>query len=197
MKIFRYLLLAVLFLGYRGMAHAYAIVINDPSSFTMTPFDVVPGVPFSFNFVSCNVTVGGVQMTGCAEGINDSNVTLTNIVLTYSDVLGGTPVCSSNAFDNIICGAPSGGQFVLSFGDHPSDESGCDGDDDSDDHSAPGTGIAPGCGIYFYENQTDGPSFPEVHGIANTPEPGSIWLALSGLGSAGYLIRRRRKNPTV
>jgi hypothetical protein len=194
MKIFRYLLLAVLFLGYRAVAHAYAVIINDPSTGSPT-FFVQPGVPFSFNFTTCSVTVDGMLMTGCAEGQNNSNVTLTNIILNYSDTGIGNPVCSSNAYDHLNCGPSSNGVFTLSFADHTGgDDNGCDADDD--DNSG-GTGIHPGCDIFFYENGAPGSQFPTVSGIANTPEPGSIWLALSGLGSAGYLIRRRRKNLTV
>lgn len=190
MKIFRYVLLAFLFLGYRAIAHAYAVVVNDPTTSWLTPFDVESGVPFSFDFETCSVFVDGMHMTGCAEGKNVSDVTLTNIILTYANTLGGNPVCSSNAFDKISCGL-NGNEFELTFIDHPS---GCDGDHDSDDI---GCGIAPGNYFYIYENQTNGSNFPSVDGIANTPEPGSIWLALSGLGSAGFLIRRRRKNLTV
>ena len=196
MKIFRYLLLAVLFLGCRAIAHAYAVVINDPTTSTLTPFNVMPGVPFSFDFTTCNVTVDGIPMMGCAEGKNDSKVTLTNIILTYESTLGGTPVCTSNAFDKTTCGLTNEGtEFELSFVDHPpSDANGCDGDADHDDL---GCGVPPGHFFYIYESQTAGSAFPSVDGIANTPEPSSIWLALSGLGSAGYLIRRRRKNLTV
>jgi hypothetical protein len=182
MKILRYVVMVALLLGISGVAHAFQITVLDPPNADSPFFLIQPGVPFSFSFATCNVTVDDVNYTGCALGFNDSKETLTNFTLGFDNapVLDGAEItCSSNAFSDINCGLTSDqGEYALNF------EDACGSDT---------CGILPFHFVVLLENAVPGADFPNVDGIANTPEPGSIWLALSGLGSAGYLIRRRRK----
>ena len=183
MKILRYVLMAVLTLGINGIAHAssagFSWNLQDPvgSSFVQ----VLPGVPFAFSFGDCNVLEGGVTYTGCANGQNISPTeTLTSFEFTFENTpaLGGaTPACVSDSFAVLTCNLV-GDEYVIAFN--------CD----------PGAacGIPPGGLFDIFENAVTGSDFPPVNGVANfTPEPSSIWLALSGMGSVGYLVRRRRR----
>ncbi len=187
MKIFRYVMMAVLTLGASGVAHAFATTVLDPSTADSPFFVIEPGVSFSFGFADCNITVDNVNYTGCALGFNDSDKTITTFDLGFDNapILGGAPVdCSSNAFSDISCGLNEDQTaYVLTF------EDGCGSDS---------CGILPFHFVVLLENGAPGDEFPDVAGVANpTPEPSSIWLALSGVGSLGYLVRRRRKSLSV
>ncbi|HEV2578930.1 MAG TPA: PEP-CTERM sorting domain-containing protein [Acidobacteriaceae bacterium] len=180
MKILRYMVMAVLFMGLTHAARAYQVLVLDPSTADSPFFLIQPGVPFSFGFADCNVSYGGFSYTGCALGFNDSDHVITNISLGYANTLGNLPVqCLSDAFSDFSCGLSSDGtEYALSFEDACGTNS---------------CGIAPYHFVVLLENAVPGSDFPDVDGVANSPEPGSIWLALSGLGSVGYLVRRRRK----
>ena len=187
MKILRYLMMAILIVGMSGVAHAagFSWNLQDPPTSDSPFFQVVPGVPFSFGFASCSEQEGNppITYTGCATGQNVSSVYLTSFEFSFASggVLAGlTPTCISDGFTALACGLSSDGtEFVLDF------TADC----------TPGLpcGIAPNSFFQIFENATDGPDFPDVAGVANTPEPSSIWLALSGMGSLGYLVRRRRR----
>jgi uncharacterized protein (TIGR03382 family) len=185
MKILRYLMMAVLILGVSGIARAagFQFTVLDPSQSDSPFFVVQPGQPFSFGFANCQVPLGGVTYIGCALGFNDSNQTITNLNFGFANnaALGGNPVsCTSDAFSDLSCGLSSdGASYSLTF------EDGC---------GSSSCGIAPYHFIVLLENGAPGDSFPDVMGTANaTPEPSSIWMALSGVGSLGYLVRRRRR----
>jgi PEP-CTERM motif len=187
MKTLRYLILAVLILGISGAAHAFQTTVLDPTT-TDSPFFIMqPGDSFSFSYANCSVWYDHVHYAGCAVGFNDSNQTITALDMGFDNALDSEDItCTSNAFSDISCGLNSNQtEYVLSF------EDGCGSDS---------CGILPFHFAVFLENAVNGSDFPDVDGTANvvaTPEPASIWLALSGLGSAGFLIRRRRKNPGV
>lgn len=181
MKILRYVVMAVLFIGLSNVARAFQTTVLDPPSSDSPFFIIQPGDPFSFGFADCYVPLDGVVYTGCALGFNDSNQYLTNFQLTFdaAPVLNDAPAdCSSNAFSDTTCGPPVDGVYTLFF------EDGC---------GSSTCGIDPYSFVVILENAVPGSQFPDVAGIANTPEPGTLWLALSGLGSAGYLVRRRKK----
>ena len=184
MKILRYVVMAVLFLGLSGVARAYQVLILDPASSDSPFFVIHPGDPFSFGFADCNISYQGVTYTGCALGWNDSDKTITNISLGYANTLDSANVnCGSDAFSDISCGLSSdGSEYVLTFEDACGTNS---------------CGIDPYHFVVLLENAVPGSQFPDVDGVANAPEPGSIWLALSGLGSAGFLVRRRRRRMSV
>jgi hypothetical protein len=184
MKILRYAVMAVFILGIGGIAHAapvgFSWNLQDPSGSSFV--QVLPGVPFTFSFATCNVVLGGITYTGCANGQNISPTqTLTSFQFTFENTpaLGGAaPSCVSDSFAVLSCSLV-GDEYIFAY------------------NCAPGTvcGIAPGGLFNMYENALPGSQFPDVTGVANfTPEPSSIWLALSGMGSLGYLVRRRRRS---
>ena len=180
MKILRYLMMAILIVGMSGVAHAAGFSWNLQDPDTPGFFSVTPGVPFTFQFADCGFDIGGITYTGCALGQNSSATeTLTSFQFTIPTTLGA-PDCVSNEFAVVSCGLSSdGSEYVLAFECDPSN---------------PTCGIAPKGIFSVFENAVDGSAFPEVAGVANatTPEPSSILLALSGMGSLGYLVRRRR-----
>ena len=187
MKILRYLMMAVLTLSMSGIAHAVGFSWNlqDPD---LTSFPTaIPGVPFAFGFASCNRTIGDVDYLGCANIGNGEPLggqKLTSFEFTFENtpaLNGATPSCVSDSFAVLTCSLV-GDEYVLAFNCDPSDAS---------------CGIAPQTSVTVLESFVDGPDFPDVVGVANfTPEPSSIWLALSGMGSLGYLVRRRRRAST-
>ena len=186
MKIFRYVVMAILIVGMSGVAHAFSWNLQDPD---LTSFPTaLPGVPFAFDFASCNRTLppgpGGVDYLGCANvGNGSATEYLTSFQFTFENTpaLNGTDLdCVSDSFATITCGLNADKTaYVISYICDPSN---------------PTCGIAPGASATILESFVDGPAFPDVTGVANfTPEPSSIWLALSGMGSLGYLVRRRRR----
>lgn len=178
MTILRYALVALLFLGLSNVAHGYAITILDPPSGPGFAF-IDPGVPFDVTFVPCLFD----PSDGCFLGINASTTqTLNTLDLTFPDTsaLGGQDV-SCNTVGSLF-GASScnlvGDQYILDF--------------------SGGTGIAPLTAFLIIEDGVCPQDFPTGSAVADpTPEPSSIWLALSGMGSLGYLVRRRRKSFVV
>ena len=180
MKILRYAMVAILLLGIGNAAHAFSWNLQDPD---LTSFPTaLPGVPFAFDFASCDRTVGGTEYFGCANiGNGSTTERLTSFQFTFENTPlldGATPSCVSDSFAVLTCGLV-GDTYVLAFQCDPND---------------PSCGIAPGSSVTILESFVDGPEFPDVNGVANfTPEPSSIWLALSGMGSLGYLVRRRRR----
>ena len=186
MKILRYVMMAVLILGISGIAHAsgagFSWNLQDPPNVDSPFFQVTPGVPFSFGFADCDISLGGITYTGCATGQNNSDVTLFSIEFSFANTSalnGLQPDCVSDAFSDLSCNlTPDGTAYVLTF---------------NDDCGSKTCGIPPGNFFQIFENAVPGSQFPDVDGVANTPEPSSIWLALSGMGSLGYLVRRRRR----
>jgi hypothetical protein len=172
MKILRLLVVAVLFLGINHVAHAFAITILDPSGPGYSTID--PGVPFPVTFVPCIFD----PSEGCFLGQNTSKTTLTTLDLTFPDTssLDGQPVtCNTvgSLFGAASCSL-SGDDYILNF--------------------SAGTGIPPWTIFLIIEDGVCPQDFPTGNAVADpTPEPSSIWLALSGMGSLGYLVRRRRR----
>lgn len=185
MKILRYVLMAVLTLSMSGIAQAagFSWNLQDPPPPPLSGFIPITqtGVPILFDFVDCSFMGGNITYKGCAEFQNQTSDTLTSFQFTFDDtsnVLGGaTPNCISDSFSVVTCSLV-GTNYLIAFD--------CD----------PGAvcGIAPQGVFNVYEDAVDGSKFPDVTVVPNaTPEPSSIWLALSGMGSLGYLVRRRRR----
>lgn len=177
MKILRYVVMAVLFLGIHSVAHAFAITVLDPPSgpgFAL----IDPGVPFPVTFVPCFFDLS----EGCFAGANISNTTLTTLDMTFpdTDTLDGQPIsCTSvgAAFGIPNCNLV-GDEYILTFAD--------------------GSGIPPWSGFLVIEDGVSPGSFPTGEAVANpTPELGSIWLTLSCIGPLAYVVRRRRKGFVV
>jgi hypothetical protein len=190
MKNLRYVMLAVLILGISGIAHAFQFSVLDPQD--PNPFPVEAGVPFTVQFFNdCPHVLGGPS-SGCFFAINDSDTeTITSLVLTFADngpggTDGQTPFCVTSGplslFGSAQCGLDDGLYTLYLSG---------------------GKGIAPGEQFSLVEDcDQEGDcvlpeDFPIVTAIANAPEPNSIWMALSGIGSLGYFVRRRRRGTTV
>lgn len=180
MKILRFLTMAVLILGISSAAHAFQFSVLDPAESDGPFFVIQPGQPFSFSFAPCNVFLEGQWWEGCAVGFNDSNKTITNINFGFDNSLDGQSIqCSSDAFSDINCGLTSdSSEYALTF------EDGC---------GSNSCGIDPYHFVVLLEDGVSASDFPDVDGAANTPEPSSIWMALSGIGSLGYFVRRRRR----
>lgn len=183
MKILRYVMMAILTLGISGIAHAFSWNLQDPPPPPLSGFIPITqvGAPILFDFVDCSFMIGGTTYKGCAEFQNQTNVTLTSFEFTFEDnpALGGAlPQCASDSFAVVTC-TKVGSDYDIFF------------------DCAPGTvcGIVPQGVFNVYEDAIPGSQFPDVTVVPNaaTPEPSSIWLALSGMGSLGYVVRRRRR----
>ena len=182
MKILRYLMLSVLLLGVSNIAHAFSWTLQDPPSTDSPFFTLSPGQQsFSFGFATCDVPFNGHVYTGCAVGFNDTGQTLTTINFTFGNAPGlDAAQCSSDAFSasTTTCDSSSSEGYFLSF---------------NDDCGSKTCGIPDDNFFVILEDGLPGGEFPDVAGVANpTPEPSSIWMVLSGMGSLGYLVRRRR-----
>lgn len=186
MKILRYLMMAVLVLGMSGIAHAFQFSVLDPQD--PNPYPVLPGVPFTVQFFPDCPTILGGPDSGCFFAINNSTTTLTSLEITFPDngqggTNGQSVFCpTSNAaslFGTASCSL-SNGLYTLDF--------------------SGGSGIASGQTFVLIEDCdanddcVPADNFPEGTAVANpTPEPSSIWMALTGMGSLGYALRRRRR----
>jgi hypothetical protein len=175
MKMFRYLAAAFLILGLNGVANAFQFKVLDPQAF---PVDVMPGVPFIVDFAACP-NPPFASTTGCWYGTNQSFDTITSLDVIFPNtgaLVGGGVSCDTSAgslFSSADCAlSPDQTEFVLGL--------------------SGGTGIAPGAVFELFESGVDSSDFPEGTGIANAPEPGSIWMTLTGVTSLGYVLRRRR-----
>lgn len=187
MKFLRYVTMAVLILGLSGVAHAFQTSVLDPQD--PNPFPVEPGVPFTVQFFDdCPSVYGAGTPSGCFFAINNSpTVTLTSLLLVFPDngpggTDGQTPFCATTSklslFDHSDCSLTNGVYTLDFYG---------------------GSGIAPGQQFALVEgcdingDCVPAADFPLVTAVAMTPEPSSIWMVLSGMGSLGYLLRRRRR----
>lgn len=190
-------LAAVLVLGLTGIAKAdlpdFQFKVLDPAPPPGT-VNVDGSGPFAVEFQSQNCPAGA---TGCFFGYNDSKQTFTflqvtfdnstdpNDPLNFTDYLNSQPAAcitsptypldpQGSLFAGASCGlAQNGTQYLLQlFG---------------------GNGIEPGETFVLAEYGPDPSAFGVGTAIVGTtPEPGSIWLALSGAGALSYLLGRRR-----
>jgi len=184
MKILRYVLMVVMILGVSGAAHAFSWNLQDPPPPPLSGFIPITqtGVPILFDFVDCSFMSGPITYKGCAEFQNQTNDILTSFEFTFENTpaLGGaTPNCVSDSFAVVTCSLV-GSEYVIDF------------------DCTPGSvcGIVPQGVFNVYEDALPGSQFPDVTVVPNataTPELSSIWLALSGMGSLGYVVRRRRR----
>lgn len=200
MTILRFLSAAVVMTAMCGVARAdqndFQFKVLDPAPPAGTSITFVDGsAPFAVQFGACP---SDITANGCFFGYNESNQTFTFLDVDFTnstsssnptdffDYLNGQPAncvttpaySSSNPqgslFANASCGLSSDGS-VYSL-----DLSG-------------GNGISPGMTFILAETGADPSAFGVGTAVVGTtPEPGSIWLALSGAGSLGYLLRRRR-----
>lgn len=192
MKIFRYvMMMAALLLGVSGVARAFTFQVLDPGN---APFPVIPGQPFTAQFGDCNaVDVPAGQptttpQTQCFYAENNSTnppTTITSLEMTIIDgpATAGQPAdCDVSSpkslFTSESCGM-SGGVYTLDL---------------------TGGDITSGTPFVLVIDCDSNGNCPlglidaTVNTNIATPEPSSIWMALSGTGVFGYLVRRRRRN---
>lgn len=189
MKIFRYvMMMAALLLGVSGVARAFTFQVLDPtgSEGSLPPINLNGPNPFSF--YTCNVFPAE---DGCFGAYNNSPDTITSFSATITDPNPTNPIApldcptagadgQNSAFTNAPICTLVGNTITVSFSGGP--------------------GVGPGHTIWIVESGEPASDFPAdagtftVTSVPPVPEPSSIWMALSGTGVFGYLVRRRRRN---
>lgn len=195
MKIFRYvMMMAALLLGVSGVARAFTFQVLDPSGSQGSAPNVVPGSSVTFSFYSCPAFISNED--GCFDAVNFSAVPLTSFSATIQTIdpltvadpsdptancpTAYTPVGAStltNAFPDVDTCTGSGHTINIALSGSP--------------------GILPGHTLWIVEKGIDPSEFTSTAGtftVGPVPEPSSIWMALTGTGVFGYLVRRRRRN---
>jgi len=180
MKILRYAMMAVLILGISGVAHAFQFTVLDPSGGqTSFPF-VTPGVPFQFSFFDCPAFITG---DGCFAAFNNTPDVLTNFTATFT---------ATTAITNPDCPNIGQGSLFSAF----SITNNCSSSGNTMTVTLTGSpGIQPNSTFWLVESGLPDSDFLDNAGTATvgvTPEPGSIWMALTGITSLGYAVRRRK-----
>lgn len=185
MKILRFMTMAVLILGLTGVARAVTFQVLDPSgSQGNLPAINLTG-PNTFSFYSPCTPFPTED--GCFGAFNNSPYTITSFSATITDPNPTNPLTSldcpttavgstSSAFTNAPVCDLVGNTMIVTFSGGP--------------------GVGPGNTIWITETGEPGSDFPADAGtftVTIAPEPSSIWMALTGMGSLGYVVRRRRK----
>lgn len=182
MKILRYVVLAILALGLSGVANATNIRVLDPSGDQGSLPAIDPSGPNPLTFFDCTFISG----EGCFGAANLTPFNITSISFTIStidttitsldcptDTFSGLPTAFTNA---PVCSF-SGDTMTVTFSGGP--------------------GVTPGNNIFITEDDIPSSDFAPDAGsftvTTSAPEPNSIWMALTGIGSLGYVVRRRRK----
>lgn len=183
MKMFRYVVLAVLALGFSGVANATNIRVLDPSGPQGSLPAIDPTGPNPFTFFSCTFITGD----GCFGAANLTDDNITSISFTITTIATAPPITSLDCPTDFFSGLPA------AFTNAPV----CTFTDDSMTVTfSGGTGLEPGHNLFITEDDIPAGDFADDAGsftVTTTPEPSSIWMALTGIGSLGYVVRRRRK----
>lgn len=186
MKTLRYAMLAVLMLAISGVAQAFTFQVLDPSGAQPGAPFVTPGSSTAFSFYDC--PAGLISGDGCFAAVNSSPFVLTSFQATIasSDPITSAAVCPTsytppaggtglvNAFSDVDTCTVSGNTITVVLGGSP--------------------GIQPGSTLWIVETGIPDTAFDPDAGsfsVGATPEPGSIWMALTAMGSLGYVVRRR------
>ena len=160
-----------------------------PSPSTYTVFTET-SLSFTFQFTQCATAElpNGLTASGCFAGINDSGVTWTALDMSFPNtaVLNSQPVScapapSNNIYSTSTC-ALSGNLYLLGF----------------DAGAIPSYPVTPGDQFFITETGVDPALFPpgqvtatpSSSDMASAPEPGSVVLALTGVGLFGCLCRK-------
>lgn len=194
MKIFRYVMMAALLLGVSGVARAFTFQVLDPPGPQGLAPNIGPGSTVTFGFYSCPAAISNED--GCFDAVNVSSETLTSFTATIqtndplstADTSGTGAECPTsytpeggnkltNAFSTVVTCTGSGNTINITLSGTP--------------------GIAPLSTLWIVETGIDPSEFTANAGtftVGPVPEPSSIWMALSGTGVFGYLVRRRRRD---
>lgn len=200
MKMLRYFLAAVLMAGLCSTARAdqddFQFKVLDPVPPSGTSITFVDGSsPFAVAFGACP---SDIMANGCFFGYNESNQTFTFLDVTFTN---STSSSNPTDFFNFLNGQPATCVTTPAFSaSNPQGSlfgnASCllsqDGSVYTLDLSG-GNGISPGMTFIMAETGADPSAFGVGTAVVGTtPEPGSIWMAVSGAASVGYLLRRRR-----
>lgn len=187
MKFLRCLVLSCFALGLTGIAHAFTFSVLDPTGQQANlPLITVTGTPIPFSFYQCPPFIDptGTNTTlGCFGAANGTAVPITSFSAT---------ITATSPLPSVSC--PSGGAFGLSQA-FSIESCAVSGDTLTVDFA--GGDVLPGSTLWILEDGVDVSDFPPGAGtftLNPTPEPSSLWLALTGVGPLGYAIRRRRKS---
>jgi hypothetical protein len=188
MKVFRYLIAACLVLGLTGVANATIFRVLDPTG----PEGSLPPInlngPNDFSLYTCTA----FSAASCFGAFNPLPQTLSLASFTASLTANpgvdlGTPDCPTGTFDSVDS-AFSANITCTVTGDITTGETlnvvFTDGS------------VAQGGNLWIVSDDLAPGDFAADAGmftVTVTPEPSSIWMALTGLGSFGYVVRRRRK----
>lgn len=184
MRIFRYVIVAALMLGLSGVARAFTFQVLDPSGSQDSFPTINIGGPNPFTFYDCEVVSG----SGCFGFVNNTSSYISSFQATIvvDGTIGSDPSCPTtssgaytSAFSVVDTCSVTGNTINVALSGAP--------------------GIAPGALIWIVETGIPDSEFDPGAGnftVGTTPEPSSIWMALTGLGSLGYVVRRRRGSVT-
>lgn len=188
MKVLRYLIAAMLLVGLTGVANATIFRVLDPTG----PEGSLPQLNFNGTNDFSLYTCSEFSADSCFGAFNPlpQAVSLASFTATLTANPGvdlGTPDCPTGTFDsvasafsaNVICtvtgNVTTGETLHVTFTDGS---------------------VAQGGNLWIVSDDLPPGDFAADAGtfsVTTTPEPGSIWMALTGLSSFGYIVRRRRK----
>ncbi|WP_263366813.1 PEP-CTERM sorting domain-containing protein [Edaphobacter bradus] len=187
MKVFRYLFVAILALGFSGLAKADVVdfhmgVLDPPSQLN---YSDITGNTFPVTFGACPDFLSDAGITGCFTGLNDTSFTFTslNMIFTNGPGLGGQPATCDTAVPGSVFGgadcflSPDGTHYVLDF--------------------FGGSGIAPDTFFFITETGPAPDAFGTGEAIANVPEPGTVLLFSTGIIAMFGLLAIRQQRGSV
>jgi hypothetical protein len=194
MKAFRALLIVAAVCGMSFSAFADPIdfkmnVLDPPTSF---PVNVITSDTFTVSFISCQgfALPAGVTADGCFAGSNASPDAWTSLDLSFignASTAGQVPDCSpasaGNIFQQSSCSLVDG-TFLLGYDDGTIPNN----DGVQSIFFITETGVIPA---------TDFPTGTVVANLADTPEPGSILLLLTGTIFFSYLSLQKFRHTTL
>lgn len=193
-----FLAAAIFALALTGAARAddFQFKVLDPVPPAGSSITFVDGsAPFAVEFGACPANISA---TGCFFAFNESNQTFTFLDATFTN--STNPNDPTNFFNYLNSQpaecittpafSPSNPQGSL-FADANCSLSG-DGSVYTLDLSG-GNGITPGMTFILAETGADPSAFGVGTAVVgSTPEPNSIWMALTSVASLGYVVRHRR-----
>jgi hypothetical protein len=186
MKFLRYLIAAMLVIGITGVANAFTFSVLDPTGLQKNaPIIMDTGIPIDFSFYACPASIdpsGTDKTLGCFEAVNGTSGPITSFSATITATKDLPAVdCSTDGAYGLS------GAFT---------ESSCSVSGDTLTVDFTGGDVLPNSTIVIVEDGVKDSEFKKDAGtftVNSTPEPGTIWMALTGIGPLGYLVRRRRK----
>jgi hypothetical protein len=189
MKIFRFVVAAVVMLGLSGLAGATTVRVLDPNSPQASSPNIYSlDTPIDFSFYTCPSFISnGSDPMGCFSAVNYTGSVITDFTATIT--------AKTSIPGGLSC--PTGGDYGLAAG---FSDATCSASGDTMTFDFSGGDIGLGSTIWIVEDGMKDSDFKKDAGtfsVAATPEPSSIWFALTGMSSLGYVVRRRRRATIV